>query len=565
MSINGGGGAAVWEVLQTSTDFAFERLEARVVVAYVSNAQAGLPSPGVSSANGGYAPISTSPTASVAAHLPRFTDSGIDRIWLTITAPVSQPTAPTLVFPSNGATEVSTSATLSWDLPFHAANLIDVYFGIANPPVAIVGNPTANTFKLGALLPLTTYYWKVVVRRGDLSISSTTSSFTTGLVPGLRFVPVAPCRVVDTRQASLGIFGTPKLAGGGTRSFPIRDKAGCNIDANAAAYSINATVVPQVSLGYLTLWPTGQNPPLVSTLNSVDGRIKANAAIVPAGFNGAINVYATDNTELVIDINGYFIDTTIAPAALAFYPLAPCRVMDTRLPNGPLGGPIVAAGTSRAIPFISSNCGLPANAQAYSMNATVVPTGPLGYLTLWPTGEAQPLVSTLNALGGGIVANAAIIKAGVNGSVNAFVTGDTHLVVDVNGYFAPPGAANAQRYFATQPCRVLDSRNPTGEFGGPVLAANGDRSYRLPLAGCGLSASAGAYVLNATVVPAPTLGYLTLWPSGTARPVVSTLNAVDGSITSNMALVPAGANGAVSSFVNNQTQLILDTTGYFAP
>ena len=423
----------------------------------------------------------------------------------------------------------------------------------------------SNLLRLPGFLPLTTYYWKVIAKRNGLSTSSPIWSFTTGLASGFRFVPVNPCRVVDTREAGLGILGRPALDGGQVRSFSIASPVGCNIPPYAAAYSINATVVPQGVLGYLTLWPTGQTQPFVSTLNSIDGRVKANAAIVPAGTDGAISAFVTHNTDLVIDINGYFIDPAVAPAALAFYPLAPCRVIDTRDPTGSLGGPIVAGGVSRDIPFLASNCGIPASAQAYSINATVVPSGPLGYLTLWPTGQTQPLVSTLNALTGGIVANAAIVKAGVNGSVSAFVTSNSHLVLDINGYFAPPGAANAQRYFTVAPCRLLDTRNPNGEFGGPILAAGAERSYRLPLANCNLPASAAAFVLNATVVPTTGLGYLTLWPFGSTRPFVSTLNAIDGAITSNMALVPAGTSGAVASFVTNGTQLIFDTTGYFAP
>ena len=75
-------------------------------------------------------------------------------------------------------------------------------------------------------------------------------------------------------------------------------------------------------------------------LNS-DGRIKANAAIVPAGTGGAISVYATDTTDFVLDINGYFVAST-NPSALAFYPLTPCRVADTRNASGTLGGPSLA-------------------------------------------------------------------------------------------------------------------------------------------------------------------------------------------------------------------------------
>jgi len=58
-------------------------------------------------------------------------------------------------------------------------------------------------------------------------------------------------------------------------------------------------------------------------------------------------------------------------------------------------------------------------------------------LTLWPNGYLQPLVSTLNAPNGGIVANAAIVQASTSGGVNVFATNSTDLVLDINGYFAP--------------------------------------------------------------------------------------------------------------------------------
>ncbi len=69
----------------------------------------------------------------------------------------------------------------------------------------------------------------------------------------------------------------------------------------------------------LTIWPHGQSQPTVSTMNSLDGRVKANAAIVPAGMDGGVSVYVTDTTNVVLDIDGYFIPAT--DSALAFYPL----------------------------------------------------------------------------------------------------------------------------------------------------------------------------------------------------------------------------------------------------
>jgi hypothetical protein len=157
---------------------------------------------------------------------------------------------------------------------------------------------------------------------------------------------------------------------------------------------MNVAVVPSGPLGFLTLWPAGQPQPLVATLNSIDGRIKSNAAIVPAGANGAVSVFVTDATDVVLDVSGYFVRTTNT-SALAFFPLTPCRIADTGNPTGPLGGPSLAAQSTRSFPILASSCGLPATAQAYSLNFAAVPMGSLGFLTafeLMPAGLAGGLL-----------------------------------------------------------------------------------------------------------------------------------------------------------------------------
>jgi hypothetical protein len=372
------------------------------------------------------------------------------------------------------------------------------------------------------------------------------------LSPSLQFVPVTPCRVVDTRNVD-GPFGGPEIQGNTYRSFAIPSSA-CGLPATVAAYSLNVTVVPDAQLGYLTIWPTGQTQPLVSTLNS-DGRIKANAAIVSAGTNSAISVFATDSTQLVVDINGYFIPATAS--TLAFYPVTPCRIADTREADGSLGGPYISGGTARAFPVLSSSCAVPSTATAYSLNFTAVPHGSLEYVTVWPTGESQPLVSTLNATTGEVTANAAIVAAGSDGEVSVFATNDSDMVVDINGYFAPQASGGLSLY-TLSPCRVLDTRSSTGQFAG-TLAVN------LGAANCGnFSSTAQALVLNATVVPTGSLSYLTLWPGGSSKPYVSTLNALYGAITSNLAVVPT-TDAMIDAFASDSTQLILDISGYFAP
>jgi len=321
--------------------------------------------------------------------------------------------------------------------------------------------------------------------------------------------------------------------------------------------------VPPGPLDYMTVWPSGAAQPLVSTLNSVDGRIKANAAIIPAGTGGAVSVYATNTTDLILDIDGYFVPAGSDASALAFYPLTPCRVADTRYSSyGSLGQPSLSAGQARSFDVLSSTCGVPSTAQAYSLNFTVAPHGkaPVNYITTYPSGATQPLASTLNDMTGTVTANAAIVPAGSNGAVSVYSYSPTDLLIDINGYFAPPGTGGLSLYNLT-PYRVLDSRQPA-----PSTPFTGEKDVNVMGSGCGASSTAQAYVFNATVAPPGPMNYLTLWPQGGAMPVVSTLNAMDGAITSNMALVPT-TNGSISSYVYvpSTTYLILDIFGYFAP
>jgi hypothetical protein len=84
----------------------------------------------------------------------------------------------------------------------------------------------------------------------------------------------------------------------------------------------------------------------------------------------------------------------------------------------------------------SATCTIPAAAQAYSLNITVVPPGPLGFITAYPTGQPLPLAATLNSLEGFIVGNAAIIAAGSGGAIDVFASSATDIVIDINGYYA---------------------------------------------------------------------------------------------------------------------------------
>jgi uncharacterized repeat protein (TIGR03803 family) len=377
----------------------------------------------------------------------------------------------------------------------------------------------------------------------------------TGPAPSAsQFVPVTSCRLVDTRQTH-----TP-LQAGTWQNFVVPQLGECNIPSTATAFSLNVTAVPSGQLRYLTVWPAQTPRPSVSTLNSFDGRTKANAAIVTAGASEAVSVYASDDTDLILDIDGYF--TAPGSQTLQFYPLAPCRVIDTRGADGDLGGPHLLEKTERDFPVLESSC-IPSgvNITAYSMNVTVVPypSGqPLSYLTVWPQGESRPTASTLNNPTATSVANAAIVPAGTGGGIAVYPFNTTDLIVDINGYFAAP-STGGYSFYATPQCRAFDSRNNNGH------PFTGELTVNVATGMCAAPGNAGGYVFNATVVPSGPLGFLTLWANPGQQPLASTLNASDGLPTSNMAIVP-NTDGFIDAFAGNgYTQLILDLSGYFAP
>ena len=264
------------------------------------------------------------------------------------------------------------------------------------------------------------------------------------------------------------------------------------------------------------------------------------------------------------------VSTPGGSTALGFFPMTPCRMVDTRASQGntgALGPPSLAAWSGRNFPLLSSACGVPATAAAYSLNFTIVPPGALDFLSAWPSGSAFPGVSTLNSPAGKTLANAAIVPAGSGGGVTVVAGEATDVIIDNNGYFAPPNG-HEMAFYAVAPCRVVDTRssqNKTGAFGPPSLAGYAGRDFPIVASNCGIPASAQAYSLNFTVVPAGPLDFLSAWPASQPFPGVSTLNSPAGEALANAAIVPAGTNGAITVVAGNPTDLIIDVNGYFGP
>ena len=155
-------------------------------------------------------------------------------------------------------------------------------------------------------------YWQPSATERFSSARMASAATASAPAPTYTFVAVTPCRVIDTRSI-FGFpapFGAPSLVANATRSFPIQASTLCSIPSTAVAYSFNVTVTPAGGgLGFLTLWPMGVPQPNASTLNNPNAlSAVANAAIVPAGSDGSgsINAFASNATDMIVDINGYY-------------------------------------------------------------------------------------------------------------------------------------------------------------------------------------------------------------------------------------------------------------------
>lgn len=139
-----------------------------------------------------------------------------------------------------------------------------------------------------------------------------------------------------------------------------------------------------------------------------------------------------------LDVTGATIADTVWLPAGRFFTLLPCRLLDTREPAGPFGGPALQSGEERRFD-LTNRCGIPATARSLSVNLTAVsPTAP-GSLNLYAGDVTTPPTHLLGFAAGQTRANNAMVMVSVDGliAVRAQLAeaGSVGVVVDVNGYW----------------------------------------------------------------------------------------------------------------------------------
>ena len=195
----------------------------------------------------------------------------------------------------------------------------------------------------------------IPLKNWRVSKSSNQRTAAAGSTSGLVFIAITPCRVMDTRgqggSGKTGRFGPPSLVASQARVVPV-PLSNCGVPV-AAAYSMNFISVTPLgqAVGWVAAWQDDTAWPGTVVLNALQGGIVDNSAIVPAGADGGIQVLATDNCDLVIDMNGYYVQATTVQGPIGPQgPMGPAGPAGATGATGPIG-PAGAPGSSGSIGF----------------------------------------------------------------------------------------------------------------------------------------------------------------------------------------------------------------------
>jgi len=386
----------------------------------------------------------------------------------------------------------------------------------------------------------------------------------TAAPPGAaRFVPVTPTRLLDTREGVGGLEGA--FPDNADAVLTVAGRAGVPFDAVAVA--LNLTATNATAPGFVTAWPAGEPQPTVSNLNvEAAGQTIANFAVVRLGVGGQINLYAYRSLHLIADVTGYWVPAASATAG-RFIGAGPARILDTRQGIGAPAGQTAAGSTVELT--VAGHGGVPlTGVSAVILNVTTTNAGAAGYVTAWPTGQPQPLASSVNIeRAGQTIPNLAVVPIGTGGKVSLYTFSSMDLIADVFGYFTDASAPPSEDglFVPVTPARILDTRT-TSQNGGLYKFIPADRRSDLQVTGRGGVPATGvaAVIANITATNPAAAGFVTVYPAATAAPLASNLN-VDraGQTIPNLAIAQLGFEGRASFVSYSQVDLLVDVAGWF--
>ncbi|MCB9821035.1 hypothetical protein H6798_00650 [Candidatus Nomurabacteria bacterium] len=282
------------------------------------------------------------------------------------------------------------------------------------------------------------------------------------------FNPVSPYRLLDTRDGTGGTNGA--IPAYGEISLKVTDRGVIPSSNQVSAGFFNFTVVSPKAKGYLTAYPAGSARPEVSIINFVSNENRANTATLKLGSNGEITIYngSSSTIHLISDIMGYYSSVNGPDGMRLNQSNSYTRVLDTRTGTGAPKARINAH-SSIKVPLTSMN-GYDSAAAVYGTLTAVNPSA-IGYLTIYPSDEEQPLASIINFYPSKNVANSTIVGLGANKEITIYngSSGTVDVIFDAKGYFAKfnysggdVNFSNSGRFIPIDPIRIVDTRKGFG-------------------------------------------------------------------------------------------------------
>ena len=340
--------------------------------------------------------------------------------------------------------------------------------------------------------------------------------------PGL--TPITPTRVLDTR---IGL-GSPM-------DDTVMLDLSSYIDFSTEAVVLNVTATEAPQAGYVTAYSCDDEvQPDSSNLNYAARETVANLVTAPVGFDGFVCLFSYGGGHLIADLAG----TYNWGSGDLFSAVAPSRILDTR---AGLGAPAGRLGAGQVIDLtVAGRGGVPAGASAVTFSLTATETGGAGFLTAYPCDQPRPTASNVNYLAGQNVPNQVTVKLAGNGHVCLFSHADSHVLVDVAGFYGPGGGTG---FFSVYPQRMFDTRDtPPLSPGEELVISLGE-----------VDTSVNAAAVNLTATEPTEAGFLTAYPCGDAPPNSSNVNYTAGQNVATLATVKLDSVGGfcVSSYAES--------------
>ncbi len=420
---------------------------------------------------------------------------------------------------------------------------------------------------------------------------TTTLMASGGVSPYTFTIPVGALPSGMTLSSGGVLDGTPTAFG--TFPFTVRATDSTTVCFGEQAYSlvitppcgtiiVNPASLPNGSVGVVyptqNFSATGGTSPYTFTVSAgslpngvtLVGNVLSGTPTAAGAYN--FTVKATDSVGCMGTRAYTVVIGGGGASGLVFYPLpSPVRLLDTRVnatactvPGSPITG-----GTS-LLQAAAGTCGIPATAKAITGNVTVVLPGANGFLTLYPSDATQPTAANTNFAAGDVLNNVFTVGLGAtDGALKIFASSTAEVVIDIAGYYAPPGASGLYFHPLPKPIRLLETRlgQPGCFTPGTPLAANTDTVQQgtTTCDGVTIPATAKALVGNATTVFPSANGFITLYPAdAVSRPLAASGNYRASTVLNSPFTVGLSPAGQFKIYTVATTDLVIDVLGYFS-